>query len=285
MKSQQILIFVCTVASLFSCGSATQEEGLSRSWKIVKVSIVEGNNRQNEAGFSSPGPAQFLEEFTDSLYKDTYLRLYKNGDYAMLSKKGNYTTHTWKYDYQRSMVVLKGESPDTDILLKILESDDNWIQFRIVHDSRLRSRQQINLLCMPEPKYEYEDTDLLTKERNTWRIRPTRRQTRAEIQQRLVSHLAYIVDYFQMIANKKQAYFETALLQSPFRFYQGGLGIAPASDLPEHWTSTYYNREEALIARKLLAEALSNTGDYPRTKSFTEAYKKVIARMKVYLEK
>ena len=87
--------------------------------------------------------------------------------------------------------------------------------------------------------------------------------------------------------NAKYEHEDTDLLH-PDRnrwFYNRGLGIAPADDLPEKWVKTFHDEADAQKAVRMLAEALKKSGDYPVGKTFTEEYREVMKKMKLYLEK
>ncbi len=269
-------LLLLLIFSLTACQE--KKEGLHREWRMMKVRLVEPDNSVSNVE---------LQQKVDELV-EAHLHLYADEQYALLYKNGRYVTQKWTYDYKTERLTLIGNTPQEEIALKIRGEGKNWVEFEWINKKQKSDNLPdfvIRLLCNASTKYEYGETDLLSPARNQWRIKPTSAQSEEQIRKRLLQQLTYCIDYFKLIEEKEQSYFEVALLQSPFRFYNHGFGIASASDLPERWTETFYNESDARKAQVMLAEALHSSGDYPRAKSFVEEYRTVLESMRLYLER
>ncbi|MDJ1480336.1 hypothetical protein QNI16_07560 [Cytophagaceae bacterium YF14B1] len=277
---------------LFLTNSCSDDHNsLSRSWRIMKVDM-----KEIELKHSGRKDVQFgelnIQGRLDSIFKNTHIRLYERGEYAILFQSGEYVSKNWLYDYKTEQITLVGHTPMQEYVLKKIDSGKDWMQVELTlpRDFSITTEfpefiiGKVSLLFSEDHKYEEGETDLLEPHRNEWRIKPHKKATKEEIRKRLVDQLSYILDYFQLIEDKQQSYFDTRLLQSPLKFYSHGLGVASASNLPERWVQTFYDQEDAITAQKMLADALDSTGDYPRGKTFIEEYKAVIEKMRLYLE-
>ncbi|MBC8109787.1 MAG: hypothetical protein H7Y04_01865 [Verrucomicrobia bacterium] len=275
-KTVIFLIFVL-FGFLHGCTGKDTKAELSREWKVSKVSI---EDLPDNASGAMVAKVQTLQQ----LFGDAYLKLYPNGDCVIVHDQ-NYQLGSWNYDYKKRLLSFRGKNREEEFSMTLHEKEDGYVKFKAFTVENKDSVNYISMLWMPEQKYEYENQDMLAKERNMWRIKPSQKQSKAQITQKLVAHLTFMIDYFQFLDNKKQGYFEPKFLQSPFQFYSHGLGVANKYNLPDFWKETYYDQENAEMALDLFAEALGSVGEFPSGKNFTEEYKKVMERMKIYLEK
>lgn len=262
------------VLGLVACQEKRDE--LHRSWRVMKVTVVDSTRFQAA-----------VQNKADSIV-DAYLRLYPDEQYALLYKNGKYVAQKWIYDYKTERITLVGNTPYEEISLRKTDAGDDWVQFEWIRQEQNAARLPgfvIRLLCTENTKYEHEGTDILNPEQNRWRNKPASAQSDEQIRRKLVAQLTFCIDYFQLIEKKEQGYFETALLQSPFRFYRHGLGIAASDDLPERWTSIFHNEADARKAQRMLTDALQSSGDYPKAETFVEEYRKVLEKMRLYLDK
>ncbi|MDJ1504609.1 hypothetical protein [Xanthocytophaga agilis] len=277
---------------LFLATSCSEDrDTLSRSWRIMKVEMKEielKHNGRKDVQLNNLN----IQGRLDSIFKNTHIRLYERGEYAILFQGGDYVSKNWLYDYKTEQITLVGHTPMQEYVLKKIDSGKDWMQVELTlpRDFSITAEfpefiiGKVSLLFSEDHKYEEGETDLLEPHRNEWRIKPLKKASKEDIRKRLVDHLSYILDYFQLIEDKQQSYFDTRLLQSPLKFYSHGLGVASSSNLPERWSNTFYDQEDAITAQKMLGDALDSTGDYPKGKTFIEEYRKVIEKMRLYLE-
>ncbi|MDJ1468623.1 hypothetical protein QNI19_25930 [Cytophagaceae bacterium DM2B3-1] len=285
-------LLLCLVLPLFLITSCSDDRNtLSRSWRIMKVEMKDIELKRNSKNRNLIQDAT-IQDKLDSIFKNTYIRLYERGDYAILFQGGDYVSKNWTYDYKTEQITLVGNTPMEEYVFKKIDSGNNWMQveltlprdFNISADSPEFIIGKVALLFSEDHKYEEGEMDLLDPHRNEWRRKPHKKATKEEIRKSLVEQLSYILDYFQLVEDKKQSYFEPRLFQSPLKFYSHGLGVPSVSAWPERSLKIFYDQENALTAQQMLGDALNSTGDYPRGKNFIEEYKAVIEKMRLYLE-
>jgi hypothetical protein len=64
------------------------------------------------------------------------------------------------------------------------------------------------------------------------------------------------------------------------------VGVESDSLLSDKWIKCFYDRNDALKGRQVLADAIASTGKYPEDqKTYLDAYVIVVNKMKDYMEK
>jgi hypothetical protein len=167
--------------------------------------------------------------------------------------------------------------------IKLLKKDNEQARFVVLEN---KDESNISLFFTENHRYEFEDIDLLDPKRNAWRIKPTRPESDAIIKKKCLDMVTYIIDYFEIINKKEQGYnyYETPIFQSPFTFYNGGIGLARSENLPTEWEKTFYNHDDAVKAHGLLSGPF-NDQEFPSgMETYAEGYIKFLKGVKINLE-
>ncbi|MDF7816260.1 hypothetical protein P1X15_01600 [Runella sp. MFBS21] len=273
MRSLFLIINVAILLS--SCGSGSDnpdQDPMVASWKVSKYDLDEtiDNVVSNDLNLITS-------------LKDGFLRFYPDQTLVVWQKDIGYSVNRWEYSKKNGYYLLSGPIFTQGLSLKELKREEKQAKFRLI-DSKNQA-EGIDLFLAAVPLYEVDSTDLLHPSHNQWRIKPKQAETPQQLKKRVLGMVTFIIDYFELTDKKEQPYFETPILQSPFLFYSGGIGVASAQDLPTEWTKTFFDEQDALKGHKILLDAFDTDTEYPSNiKKHTEGYLKVLKAVKFNLE-
>ncbi len=205
---------------LFSCSDSGKKDTIIASWKISRFEVTIADK-------NAP-PIDFL---LFSSFQGGYFRFYNDHTLIVWHQKLGYHLNHWEYSVKNGYYLLTGPTFEEGFALKQISREGTEAKFRVI-DAQNRE-EPIILHLKAVPMYEFEETDLLKPSENVWRIKPTQPENPEQLKRRVQAMVNYSVSYFRSVNEKEQAYFEPALLQSPFRFYQRGIGVAPKDELPK----------------------------------------------------
>lgn len=248
---------------------------LLATWKIARVKYELSGRATPEA----IERGRQIQEASSGLQNSTFA-LYENQRSAYFSTKTPYRQGTWSRADNRLALQL-GDSEST-YTFEILEQNETTL-ILVLLASRMSDGELI-LTCQKSTQYMYQNTDLLSPEANTWRTKPTRKETDEEVKLRAIQHLDFLIQYFKCVKENKQTYFETGLISSPFVFYAHGLGLSPDNRYAERWQESFYDPESARLGLDYLRKALRSLKKYPRAPTFTEEYLLAFQQMRTYFD-
>jgi hypothetical protein len=134
--------------------------------------------------------------------------------------------------------------------------------------------------------YRSESFDLLRPGNNAWRVKPSGKENKIQIQKRVGQHVDFLLGYFTMIEEKSQDYFDTSVLQTPFEFYSNGMALPSNFDVDDVWASNFYDEEDAAEGARLLTRGLTSIEVYPSdSKSYSKGYYNALKLVKEFVEK
>ncbi|MBD2704190.1 hypothetical protein IC229_26340 [Spirosoma sp. BT702] len=210
---------------------------------------------------------------------ETNWRFYPNGTCAMLSKY-HYSVKRWELNESTGqLAIINGKTRE---FYQIERDGTNLTLSELTNKSVTKGH--VSATLRPNPEYEEGSIDLLAPTRNEWRNKPLQPESFRAIQKRLIDQLTYMIDYFELTNKKKQTYFNTGHLNSPFQFYSGGMGLFNPNELPRTWVGQFYDNGDALKAHNLLAGAFRSGLTFPHSeKTYTDAYARFLKQVKAFV--
>ena len=248
---------------------------LLATWKIVRVTYEPSGRATPEA----LERGRQIQAMSARLQNSTFA-LYQEQRSAFFSTKTPYRQGTWSRDGDRLQLQLSEKG--SAYAFEIIERDKNTLILTLL-DTRT-SDGELVITCKKSQQYLHDGTDLLSPEANTWRTRPSRKETDEEVKARAIQHLDYLITYFESVKENKQGYFETGIISSPFVFYAHGLGLSRETLFAKRWQESFYDRENANQGFAYLKAAMRSLKKYPRAETFTEEYLLAFRTMRTYFD-
>jgi hypothetical protein len=251
------------------------ENPLLATWKIARVEYA-------PSGLATPEALErsmVWEEMSAKLRNSTFA-LYEGNKSAFFSTRTPYRQGSWTANGDVLILTLgAGSQP---FLFEIVDVNQHNLVLILMDDNMTDG--ELTILCNKSLQYIHDGVDLLAPEHNTWRTKASKKESQDEIKARIVAHLDYLITYFGGIEDKKQTYFETGLVSSPFRFYSHGLGLSRESKNTRQWLDAFYDEADANVAFDLLKESLRSVGKFPRAETFTKEYRLAFQQMRRYFD-
>ena len=275
---QKTALFLLVTLTLSACRFKGLEGKLCQAWRTEGFDI----DTEQPAPQDSASRA-LIQQMLTRTAEEVFLKFYPDGKVAFVSQ-GEYALNQWSFDGRSSYLTLASNPVWSNLAFRVERGEDQTLKLYFIHKKRPEVGLRIFLILKENQRYEHKDVDLLAEDRNRWRVKPKQKESDPAIRQRVVDQISYLVDYFEVIEKNKQNFFETRILQSPFRFYQNGMGLTEVDNLPEEWKRVFYDEEDAIKAHALLASCFQKRLSYPQgTKTYTEGYAKFLKQIKVLL--
>ncbi|POY35185.1 hypothetical protein C3K47_16530 [Solitalea longa] len=272
------ILFILFSISLSACnfiGANVEKKLTEHSLTLVRIEKPDsiGEITINNDGTYLKKPDTPFKLPTES----SFIHFYNDGVFISFDNN-QYSTGKWFYSTADSIITIRG-NVKKETLLKLVSIQKDNFKFKILEVNKIKSNDDYLLFYSQSTHFEGQTKDLLSLNENQWRIKPIQKESNEQIKQRVLSQLKYHIDYFNMTKDKKQTYFETKILQSPFNFYQNALGVPHNYELPEEWVETFYSREDAEKAADLLRSTIKNIDGVKTHERFTETYTEIINKM------
>lgn len=104
-------------------------------------------------------------------------------------------------------------------------------------------------------------------ENNRWRIKPKQKESDSAIHQRLKENIRFFILFYKSALAKDDQVVSFWGLPSCFKWYGGGIYLKDEEQLPENWTSCFYNKEQAMQAYKIAERLLQQKYEWPKGES------------------
>jgi len=264
-----IIAFFC-LAVVSSCnffGPSFQQ-----TWHVTKIDAVAGDQE------------------TEPVFTDAFISFYDHGVASFFNKNehdrslGAALFRDGQYTRADNELTFTLRKTTIDLTFTILEHSGKWLIHEIVKGPKESIGTQLK--CQPSDVYQSSSFDLLDPKNNTWRQKADHKETKEEIKQRVVGHLNYLINYFDLVEHKSQGYFETAILQSPIGFYSNGIALPNDFASDNKWSPYFYDEEDATSGGKMLSQGLSSIEEYPAdSKSYTKGYYNALKLIREHVEK
>jgi len=257
---------------------------------FLVIALVSCRNQKHDAvksphkiiKFELAGAAEVETNIWNKYLKDAYINFYKD-KVGILTDSGKYITGVCKYQEAGGLWNIKVDSLE-GMMLTISRYEQKAGIERTVMEGNTLSGKGIKAVMEYDSYYEYEHIDQLSPAANKWRAIPVARQSEGEIKNRVTGQLHYIRDYFRMLHDRKDGYFNGKHLNAPFDFYSNGLGLK-GPEYRKEWNNMFFDTTDARRGFEMLEDALNHV----RTKLIVEEtpsgiYNNVIDQMLHYIE-
>ncbi len=195
--------------------------------------------------------AQKLEEGKDG----HVLSLFSDKSFTELKGNGEYFYGNWSWlekdqkiqlKYSDRKIVYDVETNFTDTNAVVLQLKNPRKELTFIREAELLGKDK------EEPFYAAN---------NVWRIKPTKPESTAELENRLANYFQHMVYLLKAADQRHLDVISFEFSMGIIKIYNGGIGIHEYEILPQEWKNTYYDEKDVLEIYELYANYLK-TSDY-----------------------
>lgn len=254
--------------ALASC-TATEHDAVKAPHKIIKI----------ELSGTGQGDGNPLKRYL----QNAYINFYKDGKIGILTDDGKYLSGN--YTYQEAANIWEVQIASLDkLLIAVSRHEEKEGKEWTILEGNTTSGTGVKMVFEYDTYYQYENIDQLNPGDNIWRNTPKARQSDKELKAKLTGQLKYIKNYFQMLEEREDAYFNGKHLNTPFAFYANGLGLLQP-DNRKSWEAMFFDTTDAMRGFEMLEDAMNSI----QTKLIVEEtpsgiYNNILGQMLRYIE-
>ncbi len=115
-------------------------------------------------------------------------------------------------------------------------------------------------------KYNDISDDPFHISNNQWRLHPKKSENEEQIRQRLKACLHFNVLFYRDNLAKESKTISFYGLPTCLKWYAGGIYMIKEPDLKENWFYCFYNKEQGLVAYKMMSVLLTKKYNWPKGK-------------------
>lgn len=121
---------------------------------------------------------------------------------------------------------------------------------------------------------------------NKWRLPATRKETDAELRDRLLNHCRFWQIYFKWGIDNDITLLDVRSTPTPIKIYGNGIGLKKAAELPVAWRSYFYDSTDCERAGVLLKEVFRKHDiKWPETKNKFKLFFSAFEQIEYHLDK
>jgi ribosome-associated toxin RatA of RatAB toxin-antitoxin module len=120
------------------------------------------------------------------------------------------------------------------------------------------------ILNLKESKVFWPNARLnpFNKMNSAWRIKPSRKETPAELNERLKECVQFYEYFFRGYSESESDEIDFLGLPSCFKWYQGGIYVQGPKNLDKKWINCFYDEEQAFQARQMMEDVVLKKYDW-----------------------
>lgn len=238
------------------------------------------------------GDAWGLEDiWNDSLKREIqeiftygYLRLYGNSEYTFITY-GNSAIGQWQYDDEAEVLVLNNFVNGHRVRLTVGHGVKS-LELKITAIDQHKLHDFLALTLYPCHDFEYNGKDLLTRERNEWRIKPNHVESAEEVKKRLIGCVNFSAEYFNLLLWDSFGTIEPAYLQTEIKLYRHGIGLYnDSTEAKPRWIKCFYNQQNVQMARAMVTKAFGQMGPFESGENYCDEYLMAFRKLSSTLNK
>lgn len=219
------------------------QEALTQIWKLADIDLTTGAQDDTDALLNDAIDNVFLE-------KGFLLSFFPNGEVTeLLGYK--FSQGRWRIILDKKAIEInKNGIKDTLQLLDL--SNRNGRPYLAVNYEGIGMMEFQAIQTMLE---DYKD-DPFYPDNNRWRIKPTVEETDLELKNRLKNYVQHVTLILKAATEREAGIISFGHSQGIIKIYNGGIGIVKQQRVPDEWIASFFNREQAMLARKFYRQYL-----------------------------
>lgn len=193
-----------------------------------------------------------------------------------LEKDKTYTSNFNKFDYGQ------WEIKDKRLFLtsKTGSSVTYEIRYPSANEMQLKTPDESILDFEGKPLASSPETNPFSLRNNQWRIPAKAKESEMQIRERLYNHFLFQEQYFRWAMEKKLNSIDVRSTPSLIKIYGNGFELKKVNDLPDAWTSLFFDEENYKAATAIVKEIFDRSDIiWPQTdnkfKMFASAFQQL----------
>ena len=256
------IFFTCLVLSLSVISCTSLEKKATPSLPILtpssKTSLLGSWRLADIEAFGNKSKDPLLETADKKkiLQQGLIFSFFDDGTFTNMNGLGEYDFGKWNFVGGKKTVFLQSKKYKDTFKIKADHLNEKEL---LLMEQRNKQKMTFSRSGNAGEKLEL---DAFYPNNNTWRIRPTKPETDAQIKERFtnyISHLAYIL---KTASDQKQPAVSFEFSQGIIQIYSGGIGIKGKEDVPETWINSYYSPKQAWQAYDMFEAYLKTSKGY-----------------------
>ena len=187
---------------------------------------------------------------------------YLSGDSTFVKNPRNMMEYgRWQFDQEQKTITFHYTKGVKDIYKIAALAPDELV----LVNTGIESVTKLKFVASGK-KYTDISDDLFHISNNQWRLHPKKSESEEQIRQRLKAYLHFNVLFYRDNLAKESKTISFYGLPTCLKWYAGGIYMIKEPDLKENWFYCFYNKEQGLIAYKMMSVLLTKKYNWPKGK-------------------
>ena len=226
---------------------------------------LSGNNNMTELlcqGWEMEDDLDAVQSSDESMGLLLFRSYYLSPDSSFVKNPRNFMEYgKWQFDQAQKKITLKYSNGDKDIYkIAALASDE-----LVLVNTGVESVTTLKFVAGGK-RYKNIFDDPFHINNNGWRLHPKKPETEEQIRKRLKDYLHFNILFYRDNLAKESKTISFYGLPTCLKWYAGGIYIIKAADLKANWIYCFYNKDQAMIAHKMMDELVSRKYNWPKGK-------------------
>jgi hypothetical protein len=253
MRSFSLFLFFLAVIT-HGCGQvenaiqteAARPPSITGTWRLSNLSQQPARRGGDDKLLQAAKEKELLQQ-------GLMMSFFKDGTFTEVGGSGAYKSGTWKTENDENEVYLV-DSNHTDVRSMRFRKKGTRALLILQDEAGV----EMEFVLTAPPLADAKD-DPFHATNNHWRVKPQRKETLPEIEERLANYFKHLAFILKAAKEGEATTVSFEFSQGIAKIYNGGIGIQPRSFVPRTWQGVFYNNEDANIAYEMFEKYLSRT--------------------------
>ncbi len=242
---RKLIAFALLLFLVVSCGNNETVYEFPSIWRLVSAEKKKGAKAEKD-------PLLADAKNHEAGQKGMLLCLFPDNTFTRLDETGYYDFGKWEWVDEGGRVNLTGQQKSTDWDVTIKKQEDDQFELTLENDQEKQVWQRQAKMLKKFEEDEFYPTN------NTWRIKPKKAETQKEIIARLGNYLRHTTYLLKAADIRDVQVVSFSHSDGVVKIYNSGIGVRDWEYISDLWKNSYYNEEQAKLARLIYKNYLHN---------------------------
>lgn len=217
------------------------------SWRLADINVTRSGS--NDPLLETAGDKRILQE-------GLIFSFFEDGTFTNMNGLGEYDFGKWNFVNGKKTVFLKSNKYKDTFKIKADHLNEKEL---LVMEQRSKQKMTFSRSGNAGEKLEL---DAFYPNNNTWRIKPIKPETDAQIKERFANYISHLAFILKTASDQKRPAVSFEFSEGIIQIYSGGIGIKSKEDVPETWINSYYSPKQAWQAYDMFEAYLKTSKGY-----------------------